>query len=375
MTVLQQFSVTTIAIVELDTSSGASAYSLPAITPFQQGVLVKDATGNAGANNVTISHPTLLIDGAATYVLGSDRQSALFVSDGARVITLGNLAGQFSTPLLVDLNTAPFPFVAGTAQFASADAAGGSNVFNFGIGGNAAYVGMRVNGTLAAPTHLVADNLIAVFGSGGFGTAAYHPGTGGVAIWARQDWTDSANGTYISFDTLSNGTVGMASHRMDVRDGILVNAAGNVGPTGGDQGVGTINVAGGYYVNGTALADATFTPASWAPTDQSGAGLSFSAVSARYTKIGNLVHAYGTLTYPATGNGAGAKISLPIAVPNQSYAATTGAAFSDNVPVVGLVLAASPNESAALFISGNAVVTNATLTSAKVNFMLIYPAS
>lgn len=86
MTILQQFNITSIAIVELDTSGGPSTYSLPQITPFEQGILIKDATGNAGANNVTISHPTLNIDGAGTYLLAANYQSALFVSDGQRVI-------------------------------------------------------------------------------------------------------------------------------------------------------------------------------------------------------------------------------------------------------------------------------------------------
>jgi hypothetical protein len=59
----------------------------------------------------------------------------------------------------------------------------------------------------------------------------------------------------------------------------------------------------------TDLSDTT-APTSWTPTDQSGAALTFTSVSANTTKIGNIVYAYGTLTYPVTASGACAKISL-----------------------------------------------------------------
>lgn len=60
----------------------------------------------------------------------------------------------------------------------------------------------------------------------------------------------------------------------------------------------------------------------WTPTDQSGAAVTFTAVNCRYTKIGNRVHAYGTLTFPSTASGATILIGgLPFAVPNQTYAA------------------------------------------------------
>lgn len=216
MTILQQFNITSVAIVELDTSAGPQAYSLPQITPFEQGVLIKDATGNAGTNNVTISHPTLLIDGLATYVFAVNYQSAWFVSDGVRVIAV---------------------------------------------------------------------------------------------------------------------------------DG---------------RGISTAN-----------LSD-TIPPTTWTPTDQSGAALAFTSVSAKYYKLGNIIFVYGTLTYPATASGAAAKISLPVAVPNQNYARSPSAAFG---PVAGLTLRALQNQSVAAFEAAAAAVTNATLSGTIINFMLHYPAT
>lgn len=54
---------------------------------------------------------------------------------------------------------------------------------------------------------------------------------------------------------------------------------------------------------------------SWTPADSSGASLSFTGVTANYTKIGNQVTAWCRLTYPSTASTAGAQLSgLPYAV-------------------------------------------------------------
>jgi hypothetical protein len=52
----------------------------------------------------------------------------------------------------------------------------------------------------------------------------------------------------------------------------------------------------------------------WTPSDGSGAGLSFSGVTATYTKIGRQVNLHLALQYPATASGANARVSgLPFA--------------------------------------------------------------
>lgn len=163
MTVLQQFNITSIAIVELDTSGGPSTYSLPQITPFEQGILIKDATGNAGANNVTISHPTLNIDGAATYLLAANYQSALFVSDGLRIIALRGS----------DLATGPVAFTPADASGTGPAFSGVSvNWYRKGplvhVYGQVNY-GFSANGAQAAitlPVPVVNANYGAVVGSG-----------------------------------------------------------------------------------------------------------------------------------------------------------------------------------------------------------------
>jgi hypothetical protein len=122
------------------------------------------------------------------------------------------------------------------------------------------------------------------------------------------------------------------------------------------------------------LSDTT-APTSWTPTDQSGAGLTFSSVNAAYCKIGNVVFAYGALTYPSQSDTHNATISLPVAVPNQSYAAVP-CAFAGRF-ANGDVLIANQGASTASIYSaeGASIRTNSTYSGKQINFMLIYPAS
>ena len=116
-------------------------------------------------------------------------------------------------------------------------------------------------------------------------------------------------------------------------------------------------------------------PASWTPTDGSGAGLTFTSVSANYTQIGNIVYAYFTLTYPVTVDASAALIAgLPVAVPNQTYAAGP-AVCSVSGGSIAVILSPVPAGSTAAFTNHAtaAAVTNANLSGLTVKGMLIYP--
>lgn|ERR1700733_133254 len=122
------------------------------------------------------------------------------------------------------------------------------------------------------------------------------------------------------------------------------------------------------------LVGATTGCQSWTPTDQSGAGLTFTSVSAQFCQYGNLVFAYGTLTYPSTVDATNAKISLPVGVPNQPYAAVSS--VSGSSAATSLVMRSVINSSTAVFFTSAGVqTTNVQLTLQVLHFMLIYPAS
>lgn len=111
---------------------------------------------------------------------------------------------------------------------------------------------------------------------------------------------------------------------------------------------------------------------SFAPTDQSGAGLTFTSVSVQYCQYGNMVVVYGTLTYPSTVSASNAVISVPVAVPNQPYAASPGILTG----VGNFALMPVPNSSTAKIINLTGIAqTNVTMSLKAVNFVLLYPAS
>jgi hypothetical protein len=116
-------------------------------------------------------------------------------------------------------------------------------------------------------------------------------------------------------------------------------------------------------------------PVAWTPTDQSGAGLVFTAVNAFYQQIGNLNFVWGVLKYPATASGANATISLPVAVPNARYAESPGSvALSESVGSINIV--PLRNTATAIFVNASVgPLTNNFMASSFVNFSLTYPMS
>jgi hypothetical protein len=109
---------------------------------------------------------------------------------------------------------------------------------------------------------------------------------------------------------------------------------------------------------------------SWTPVDASGAGLTFTSVNAQYTQIGNLVTAYGTLTYPTTTSASNATITLPTLVPNQPYAAVFGTTVNTSF------IKAVPNTTTATIGANTGVpATNSALSARVITFMISYPAS
>lgn len=117
------------------------------------------------------------------------------------------------------------------------------------------------------------------------------------------------------------------------------------------------------------------TVASWSPVDASGAGLVFTSISANYTRIGNIVHAYATLTYPATADGTQAKIGgLPVALPNFDFAAVP--AIVQGTAAASTINGIKNTSTANIFLlPGRGAVLNSALSGLTLNFMFIYPAS
>ena len=115
--------------------------------------------------------------------------------------------------------------------------------------------------------------------------------------------------------------------------------------------------------------------AAWTPADGSGAGLSFTSVSANYVQIGNMVFAYFSLTFPSTANASAAVISgLPVAVPNQNYAIVESLVANSGNTAITMAKTTKNASTFALYVSG-APATNAALTTLTISGCVIYPAA
>jgi hypothetical protein len=128
-------------------------------------------------------------------------------------------------------------------------------------------------------------------------------------------------------------------------------------------------------MTGTTVDIASFAAGSWTPTDASGAGLSFANVEASYVRLGPLVVAVGTVTYPSTVDGSAAVLGgLPVTSQNTTRRLATGLVATDAGASVAYQV--NVNATTARLVSPTALSTiaNSTLSTRVLSFSLIYRA-
>lgn len=116
----------------------------------------------------------------------------------------------------------------------------------------------------------------------------------------------------------------------------------------------------------------------WTPTDVSGAGLTFTGVSAGYTKLGNMVFAYCQLVFPSTANGSNANIGgLPFTISSSTNAKIPMPITSQAVLTYPLVSEPDRGGTDFFVLDGftGAAVANSVLSTSQLNFCIIYPVS
>ncbi|MDX6305081.1 MAG: hypothetical protein QOI77_2050 [Blastocatellia bacterium] len=189
------------------------------------------STNKTAANTLsadTVEPDQSLISGSGTQdriAKWTDNSGTL--GDSGITETAGGFVGIGTTApsakLVVSLNSATLPPATGIARFADADGVQ-TTVFADSFGTNPIFNVRRANGTAAAPSALQASQLIGVIGASGYGASAYSGTRARVGFFASENWTNTANGTYLTFNTTANGaaTAG-GTERM------RIDNAGNVG--------------------------------------------------------------------------------------------------------------------------------------------------
>lgn len=237
----------------------------------ERGVLTRTGADGLALNSVTTSQDRIakFTDNAGT------------VGDSVITESAGNVGIGTSTPdskFVVSSNTATLPPALGTARFADADGVQ-TTVFADSFGTNPIFNVRRANGTAAAPSALQTGQLIGVIGASGYGTSAYTGTRARVGFFASEPWTNTANGTYLTFNTTANGSATPGgTERMRVDNfgnvGIGTNnpsakleVAGNLKLSGANSGLtfpdGTsmTTAATGGTMSGTSIVNAVNDPA------------------------------------------------------------------------------------------------------------------
>lgn len=119
-------------------------------------------------------------------------------------------------------------------------------------------------------------------------------------------------------------------------------------------------------------ATAVYSSGVWTPVDASGAALTFTGVDASWIKVGKMVMAQGTITFPSTANGSNNVIGgLPFTVKNTQGVRFGGFVASNKAAIVSII--SNPNANTfTLRDSSLSVMTNAAFSGIALFFTIMY---
>lgn len=321
---------------------------------------------NAAGNAYEFRTPTQMRGDLGVTATGSDTTYAYRANNLSDLASASTARTNLALGTIATVNS-PVPVANGGTASTSAGAAAANNIGALAEASN-------LSDLASAAT---ARTNLGVTATGGDTTYAYRANNLSDLASASSARTNLGLGTAATASTGTSGGTIPLLNGANTWSAAQVFASGTVGsPTGGNEGAGTINAT-GLFVNGVAVATGVAqTIGSWTPTDASGASLTLTVVAAGYTQIGNMVHAYATVTYPSNANGSQAIIGgLPVTVPNQSYAVVPVPMYTNS----GAFELGKTVKNSATFAIYNGVtsssVANSALSTLTTTFEVVYPAS
>lgn len=185
------------------------------------------------------------------------------------------------------------------------------------------------------------------------------------------NYFDWASGQTLAFGTqTSQGGAGRVSKVSFLDNGDVTNVTGNF--VVGTAGKGIDFSANTHAAGMTSELLTWYEEGTWTPTDASGAGLSFVAVSGNYTRIGNTVFLFGYVRYPVTATTNTARIGgLPFTA-NSADSVAQGAVTYSQVATIRSVGVAKSTAILDVYTLAGGVPTNADLSNTVLYFNSTY---
>ena len=297
---------------------------------------------------------------------------------GTLTITNGKTLAASNTLTLAGTDSTTMTFPSTSASIARTDAAQtftGTQTFSSPIAVGSGGTGLSAtptngqidigNGTGFTRTTLTAGSGIAITNGAGSISIAATGGGGSPGGSTTQVQYNNAG----AFGGISGFTT----------DGTRVTASTTIGvggatPSTSGNGI-TFPATASLSTNPNTLDD--YEEGTWTPTDQSGAGLTFSTSSScKYIKIGQMVTIVGLIVYPTTSSSSNASIGgLPyVAGPGTICGVTPGIIGNGTTTYINVNIADSPNPNTLLRIYSinNVPLTNVQLSGAGFYLSLTY---
>jgi hypothetical protein len=224
---------------------------------------------SARADKTATSTPTAdAVDPGQSLISGTGTQDRIAkwidnsgtLGDSSITDTGGFVGIGTTTPgskLVVSANSATLPPATGVARFADADGVQ-TSVFADAFGTNPIFNVRRANGTAASPSAVQASQVLGVIGASGYGASAYMGTRARVGFFASENWTNTANGTFLTFNTTANGAAtpgGSERVRIDNTGNVGIGTASPAAKLDVRDGTGTSN-GGGHLQIGAPIASA-----------------------------------------------------------------------------------------------------------------------